>query len=71
MIFNKHRYDRDHGSPYDRGRADRYYGRSFKPHFYTGGTYMSTRICLEDMTDIQVQEYRQGYEDQTDEKDWG
>mgnify|MGYP003644983302 FL=1 len=70
MIFNKHRYDRGHGSPYDRGSADRYYRRSFKPHFYTGGTRMSTQICLEDMTNIQIQEYRQGYEDQTDEKDW-
>ena len=62
-----HRYDRDYGSPYDRGSADRYYGRSFKPHFYMGGTYISPRMGFEDMTGVQVREYRQGYEDQTDE----
>ena len=27
-----------HGSPKDRGSADRYYGRPFEPHWYPQGT---------------------------------
>ena len=38
--------DRRHGSPYDRGSADRYYGRPANPHFYAGDTYSSDRFDI-------------------------
>lgn len=64
--------DRKHGSPYDRGGADSYYGRGFQPHYYKGDTYLSERV--EDLTREQLDEYTQGYqdnEDYGDKKDWG
>ena len=30
------KYDTSHGSPYDRGRADAYYGRQLNPHLWLG-----------------------------------
>jgi len=38
------RLDRGHGSPYDRGSADSYYQRSFRPHYFVGDTYKSDEI---------------------------
>ena len=32
-----------HGSPFDRGSADSWYGRERKPHFYPNGTYNGRR----------------------------
>ena len=60
-----------HGSPQDRGGADAYYGRGFEPHYYTGHTYQSDRVGAEDMTPAQIEEYRYGYENEEDRKDWG
>ena len=59
-----------HGSPYDRGSADKYYGREKSPHFYTGGSGTSTRVEQGDMTPEQIAEYTEGYEEETEEKDW-
>ena len=59
-----------HGSPYDRGSADKYYGRDESPHCYTGATYFSTRVEQGDMTPQQIAEYRKGYAEETEEKDW-
>ncbi len=64
--MNEHR----HGSPYDRGSADKYYGREETPHFYTGASYSSTRVEQGDMTPEQIAEYKKGYEEETEEKDW-
>lgn len=59
-----------HGGPYDRGSADRYYGRFFKPHYYRGATGQSEVVASQDMTDEEIAEYRRGYEEEEDRKDW-
>ena len=38
MRTEMNKYDTKHGSPYDRGSADRYYGRGSEPHYYPHGT---------------------------------
>ena len=60
-----------HGSPQDRGSADRYYGRGYEPHYYTGASYMSTYVPKEDMTAEEIAEYKYGYDNEEDRKDWG
>ncbi len=60
-----------HGSPQDRGSADAYYGRPFEPHYFTGNTYQSTCVVEAVMTVAQIEEYRYGYENEEDRKDWG
>ena len=55
--------DKRHGGPYDRGSADSYYRRGMQPHYYVGTTYNSKCVSEEDMTEQQLQEYRQGYND--------
>ena len=61
-------YDTRHGGPYDRGSADRYYGRPYTPHYYVGGTGLSERIEKEDMTDEQIAAYTAGWDEETDRK---
>jgi hypothetical protein len=58
-----------HGSPADRGSADRYYGRPADPHKYPAGTYHGERVKLTDPKEIK--EYMDAYESETDRKDWG
>jgi hypothetical protein len=60
-----------HGSAYDRGSADAYYGRPFQPHFFTGDTNRSTKITAEFMTAQELADYERGYKQETDRKDWG
>tara|TARA_R100000664_G_scaffold34229_2_gene55379 strand:- start:4661 stop:4861 length:201 start_codon:yes stop_codon:yes gene_type:complete len=62
--------EREHGSPRDRGSADRYYGRLFEPHYYPNGTYKGRRVTENDMSPEQVSEYTLGWEEETDRKDW-
>lgn len=67
-------YDKRHGGPYDRGAADSYYGRGYKPHYFTGPTYQSDRVELVDMTPEEITAYTKGYNDNEDDgnfKDWG
>ena len=52
-----------HGGAYDRGSADYYYGRPRKPHYYMEGTYNSPRVDEQNMTEGEVDEYNQGYDD--------
>lgn len=59
--------DKRHNGPYDRGSADRYYGRQFHPHYYNDGI----RIEVEDMTKRQRLEYKIGWNQTDDRKDWG
>ena len=68
-----------HGSPADRGSADRYYGRVYRPHYHVW-TYESIagkmELCfrevkIENMTPEQIKEYRNGYDTEEDRKDWG
>tara|TARA_R100001015_G_C4520409_1_gene89546 strand:+ start:435 stop:653 length:219 start_codon:yes stop_codon:yes gene_type:complete len=54
---------RRHGGPFDRGSADYYYWRPFKPHYFVGDTYNSPEVCESDMTEEEIQEYKAGYED--------
>ena len=56
------RLDRGHGSPYDRGSADSYYGRSKEPHYYEGATYDSKKIT--DLNTKELSDYNKGYDDQ-------
>lgn len=63
-------YDTRHGGPYDRGSADKHYGRQFDPHYFVGATHTSDRVELADMTPAQIAEYTAGYRDWTDQKVW-
>jgi hypothetical protein len=55
-------YNAEHGSPFDRGSADSYYGRAQVPHKYPNGTGNAPRIEAEDMTLAEMREYFRGYE---------
>ena len=64
-------FDRKHGSLFDRGSADSYYGRPRDPHWYPEGTYRGERIQATDELDIR--EYNEGYdynERYGDKKSW-
>ena len=68
--MDKIQFDRNrHGSLYDRGSADSYYGRSKNPHWYPEGTGRGERIT--DLTEEELIEYNLGYDENTDFKDWG
>lgn len=60
-----------HGSPQDRGSADKYYGRPFDPHFWPEGTLKGMRVERQDMTPAEIVEYVYGYSNEEDTKDWG
>ncbi len=66
-------FDRNrHGSLYDRGSADSYYGRPADPHWYPNGTPHEPRI--EKLTAAEMVEYMQGFADNEEArnfKDWG
>ena len=49
-------------TPYDRGGADRYYGRPFNPHYVVDG------VTVTDLTPEQIAEYRAGWNDEADVK---
>lgn len=60
-----------HGSLYDRGSADNYYGRAPDPHWYPEGTGHGEKIT--NLTDEQIGEYMAGYihnEKFGDKKNW-
>ena len=63
------KYDTRHGGPYDRGSADRYYGRDYEPHYFVGNTFHSDKICSENMTEEELQAYNAGWNEETDRKD--
>lgn len=52
--------DRSHGSPWDRGSADSYYGRPRDPHYYPEGSYNGDPVT--DLTPAQLKAYLDGYE---------
>ena len=66
-------FDRkQHGSLYDRGRADSYYGRPRDPHWYPKGTYNGDKVT--ELSAEEILEFRAGYdynEAYGDKKDWG
>ena len=59
-----------HGSPQDRGSADRYYHRPREPHYYVGATGQSPRVEEFDMTDREIEAYNYGYDNEEDRKEW-
>lgn len=61
--------DKRHGGPYDRGSADRYYGRLFRPHYFLGKTGQSREITA--LSDEELAEYKSGWNEETDRKDYG
>ena len=66
--FDKER----HGSLYDRGSADSYYGRPRNPHWYPQGTYNGDAV--QTLTPAEIAAYNEGYdwnEQHGDKKDWG
>ena len=67
--------DKSHGSPYDRGRADSWYGRGIRPHYRVfDGHKMIKEVERSDMTMKELAEYLEGYneneEDPSARKDW-
>lgn len=67
------KYDERHGGPYDRGGADYYYRRGYKPHYYVGGTMTSQHVPQSQMTEDEIDAYRAGFDDAAacgDQKDY-
>ena len=74
QMIEKEQYDQRHGSAYDRGGADAYYGRRFNPHYFKGDSYASDLVNLYDPNDELYKAYAAGYQDTVDAgdfKDWG
>jgi hypothetical protein len=46
-MFQGVEYDDRHGGPFDRGSADSYYGRRFRPHYFEGSTGKGPEIIPE------------------------
>ena len=64
------RGDKKHGSPKDRGSADRYYGRPYNPHWHWYGDHGCQTVESEQMTAEEIAEYDKGYDGETGEKVW-
>jgi len=62
-----------HGGPYDRGSADAYYGRPFRPHYFIGDTYQSPEVLINpNKWSIELQAYKLGYDETPKaQKDYG
>ena len=48
-----------HGSPYDRGSADAFYGRVVAPHYYVRDSLQSAKVV--NLTRREIFEYKVGY----------
>ena len=62
----------NHGSLFDRGSADSYYGRGRTPHYGGVGGDSGPRVAVSDPAS--VAEYMLGYDENEkfgDKKDWG
>lgn len=59
-----------HGSPQDRGSADRYYGRPYDPHWWPEGTGRGMRVEMSEMTEDEIEAYTYGYDNEEDRKIW-
>lgn len=59
-----------HGSPQDRGGADAYYGRGYRPHYFVGDTYDSEIVEKDRMTPDEIEAYKYGYDNQEDRKEY-
>jgi hypothetical protein len=64
-------FNRDHGSLWDRGSADSYYGRVPEPHYWTEGTGHGKKVT--ELNEYEIAEYLAGYEHNErvgDKKSW-
>ena len=71
--YRGEQYPDFHGSPFDRGAADSYYGRGQRPHWYPNGTGNLPRVESADMSMKELRAYFAGYamnEEFGDKKDW-
>ena len=70
ILQNLDESESKHGSPYDRGRADSYYGRRHNPHKLVPNAHGGHEH--EKLTDPhEVEAYSKGYRENTDKKDYG
>ena len=53
-------FNREHGSLWDRGSADSYYGRVPEPHYWPEGTGRGEKVT--DLNSLEIAEYMAGYE---------
>jgi hypothetical protein len=60
--FNGVIYDDTHGSPFDRGAADSYYGRSRNPHRGGVGGGSGPRIEMSLLSPEEINAYHAGYD---------
>jgi len=60
--FRGQEFDQSHGSPFDRGSADSWYGREQDPHWWPQGTGHGTRVESKDMSLAELRAYFAGYE---------
>ena len=58
--FKGQTYRVTHGSPFDRGSADSYYGRAQSPHWYPEGSYHGEKIA--ELNSAEIEEYHAGYD---------
>ena len=73
VYFQGQTYETWHGSPFDRGSADSYYGRVAKPHWYPEGTGHGQAITEERMSLAEIEAYYAGYDHNErfgDKKSW-
>tara|TARA_B110000211_G_scaffold185303_1_gene210241 strand:- start:1776 stop:2039 length:264 start_codon:yes stop_codon:yes gene_type:complete len=62
-----------HGGPYDRGNSDSYYRRGMNPHYWPDGTMNGTMVGHDQMTELEIEAYKAGYEyneENGDKKCW-
>lgn len=73
ILKDQWQFNRDnHGSLFDRGSADSYYGRGRTPHYGGVGGDSGPRVAVSDP--VSVAEYMLGYDENEkfgDKKDWG
>ena len=59
-------------SPETRGGCDRYYRRSYNPHYLLGtGLFDTTKVGQADMTAEEIAQYKKGWREEPERKDWG
>ena len=57
----RERFDTSHGTPFDRGSADSWYSRPFRPHYGGVGGDSGSRVELVDMAVDDIVAYTAGY----------
>ena len=69
--MKEQQFDKRHGGAWDRGSADSYYRRPYKPHKYVAGTGTSEKV--ESLSADDLAAYRAGWnynEELGDFKEW-